>query len=80
MVLCYLDRGKAKGRDPVGPRPHSSLFYFRGVLRALMALSTPLSEPPVRLPFLPPDALSLAAFIAASLIFLPMPAILATLL
>ncbi|CAA9456999.1 MAG: hypothetical protein AVDCRST_MAG01-01-5325, partial [uncultured Rubrobacteraceae bacterium] len=41
----------------------------------------PLSEPPVRfLPFLSPDILSLAAFIAASLILLPMPAMLASLL
>jgi hypothetical protein len=71
-----------KGRDPVGPRPDSILFYFRRFLTALLALSMPLPEPPVRLSFLPflsPEILSLAAFVAASLIFLPMPAMSTTL-
>jgi len=64
-------RGNGKDRGPVGP--DSLPFYFRRFLAALMALSTPLSEPSVRfLPFLPPDTFSLAAFVPASLIFLPM--------
>src|SRR5215203_2673391 len=71
------------GRVPVGTRPDSILFYFRRFVTALLALSRPLSEPPVRLsslPFLSPETLSLAAFIAASLIFVPMLAISTTLL
>src|SRR5215212_1103388 len=67
----------------MGTRPDSILFYFRRVVTALLALSTPLSEPPVRssfLSFLSPETLSLAAFIAASLIFVPMLAISTTLL
>src|SRR5829696_4290168 len=63
------------------PRPLKSLFYFRRFLRAFSALSTPLFEPPsLPLPFFSPDILSLAAFFAAPSIFLPMPAMLATLL
>ncbi|CAA9424871.1 MAG: hypothetical protein AVDCRST_MAG01-01-2518 [uncultured Rubrobacteraceae bacterium] len=76
-----MTKGKRKGRNPVRSRPDSILFYFRRFNMALFALSAPLSEPPVRfLPFLSPDILSLAAFIAASLILLPMPAMLASLL
>ncbi len=73
-------RTQSEGRDPVGPRPNNTLFYFRRFLRALLALSTPLSESLVPLPFFSPDTLSLAAFVAASLTFLPMPAMLITLL
>jgi hypothetical protein len=65
---------------PVGPRPDNTLFYFRRFLRAFSALSTPLFEPLVPLPFFSPDTLSLAAFVAAPLIFLPMSAVLITLL
>jgi hypothetical protein len=69
-----------KGRDPVGPRPDSILFYFRRFLTALLALSMPLPEPPVLLPFLlSPEPLPLAASVAAPLIFLPMPAMSTTL-
>ena len=74
-------RTSVEDRGPEGPRPNNSLyFYFRRFLRALLALSTPLSEPPVPLPFLSPDTLSFAAFVAASLTFLPMSAMLITLL
>jgi hypothetical protein len=79
-ALAPQDKGKAKGRSPVGPRPNNSLFYFRRFFRAFSALSTPLFEPLVSLPFLSPDTLSLAAFVAAPLIFLPMSAMLITLL
>jgi hypothetical protein len=72
-------RTSVEDRGPEGPRPENSLFYFRRFLRALLALSTLLSEPPVPLPFLSPDTLSLAAFVAASLTFLPMSAMLITL-
>src|SRR4028118_638214 len=78
LLLRY---GRWEGRDPVGSRPDSSLFYFRRFLMALLALSAPLPEPPVRfLPFLSPDILSFTAFVAASLILLPMLAMLAPLL
>src|SRR5918995_5446730 len=59
-------------------RAHNGLFYFRRFLTAFSTLSTPLFEPP--LPFLAPDTFSLAAFLAAPSIFLPMPAMLITLL
>ncbi len=80
-VKLLLRYGRWEGRDPTGSRPDNILFYFRRFLIALLALSAPLSEPPVRfLPILPPDILSLAAFIAASLILLPMLTMLASLL
>ncbi|CAA9445465.1 hypothetical protein AVDCRST_MAG82-3281 [uncultured Rubrobacteraceae bacterium] len=69
-----------ESRGPTEPQPDNSLFYFRRFLRAFPALSTPLFEPLVPLPFLSPDTLSLAAFVAAPLIFLPMSATLITLL
>jgi hypothetical protein len=69
-----------KAETPVGPRPASILFYFRRFLMALSALSTLLSEPLVRFPFLSPETLPLAAFVAASLIFVPMLAMSTTLL
>src|SRR5215208_254141 len=78
--LAPSDKGKAKGQSPVRPRPNNTLFYFRRFLRALLALSAPLCESLVPLPFLSPDTLSLAAFVAASLTFLPIPAMLITLL
>ena len=56
-----------------GLRPDNDSFYFRRSLRAFSALSTPLFEPPpVPLLFFSPDTLSLAAFVAAPLTFLPM--------
>src|SRR4028118_334171 len=75
LLLRY---GRWEGRDPVGSRPDSILCYFRRFLMALLALSAPLPEPPVRfLPFLSPETFSLAAFVAASLILLPTLAMLA---
>src|SRR5215218_9380831 len=78
LTLPHRTRAKRRAGGPTGLRPNNSLFYFRRFLRAFSALSTPLLEPPVPLPFLSPDALSLAAFFAAPSIFLPMPAMLAT--
>src|SRR5215217_7868242 len=73
-------QGHYRGRGSVEPRPNYILFYFRRSLRAFSALPTPPFEPLVPLPFLSPETLSLAAFVAAPLIFLPMSAMLITLL
>ena len=78
--LAPSDKGKVKDRSPVGLRLNNCLFYFRRFWRALLALSTPLSDSLALLPFFSPDTLSLAAFVAASLTFFPMSAMLITLL
>src|SRR5215218_7177656 len=80
LTLPHRTRAKRRAGGPTGLRPNNSLFYFRRFLRAFSALSTPLLEPPVPLPFFSPDTLSLAAFVAVSLTFLPMSAISTTLL
>src|SRR5215217_3550400 len=80
LTLPHRTRAKRRAGGPTGLRPNNTLFYFRRFLRAFSALSTPLFEPPVPLPFFSPDTLSLTAFVAVSLTFLPMSAMLTTLL